>query len=261
MRKLPVGDTISHAVRSTLHNLAFAIHISWPWMVFLLPVYVAGNLYILANPPAGPDEFNPKTAAVGALVGLLNAIPFASIAVSWHRYILLDEIPQGLQRLRVDGTVLRYFGNVLLVALALFFGGALAGVAAFLLIAILGKASVIFLIPAGIALVMALIVYFYRLSIKLPAVALGRRDYTFGRALEDTRGNFWQIFGVAILFALLLLALALALLVVALILAQLGTAGAPLSIIIEFVVNWVATFLAITMLTSLYGFFAEGRSF
>jgi len=39
--------------------------------------------------------------------------------VNWHRYILLDEVPHGMERLRLDATVWRYVGNILLIALIL----------------------------------------------------------------------------------------------------------------------------------------------
>jgi hypothetical protein len=37
--------------------------------------------------------------------------------------------------------------------------------------------------------------------------------------------------------------------------------GLSLAVAIQVMVNWVATILGVTLLTSLYGFFVEGREF
>mgnify|MGYP001579831918 FL=1 len=42
---------------------------------------------------------------------------------------------------------------------------------------------------------------------------------------------------------------------------QLGTLGLSVLLAIQVAVNWVATILGVTLLTSLYGFFVEGREF
>jgi hypothetical protein len=47
MRKLPVFAALGHAFKSTTDNIGFAFHISWPWMLLLLPLNVAVNLYRL----------------------------------------------------------------------------------------------------------------------------------------------------------------------------------------------------------------------
>ena len=47
MRKLPVFKALGHAIRSTTENMGFAFHISWPWMLLLLPFNAAVNLYLV----------------------------------------------------------------------------------------------------------------------------------------------------------------------------------------------------------------------
>ncbi len=62
----------------------------------------------------------------------------------------------------------------------------------------------------------------------------------------------------------LLILFALCLLVVAAITYGLGlggTFGLSLAVAIQVMVNWVATILGVMLLTSLYGFFVEGREF
>ena len=37
------------AIKSTADNIAFAFHISWPWILMLLPLSVATNVYVVLN--------------------------------------------------------------------------------------------------------------------------------------------------------------------------------------------------------------------
>jgi hypothetical protein len=97
--------------------------------------------------------------------------------------------------------------------------------------------------------------------VKLPSVARGRTDFNVRDAWRATDGNFWQILGLVLLFFIWLLIVGLAMLLVTYLFGQLGTLGLSISLAIQVAVNWVATILGVTLLTSLYGFFVEGREF
>lgn len=262
MKTLPVTAAFSHAMRSTLDNLGFAFHLSWPWMLALFPIEIVGNLYIWANDVGPPDVPNPKVIAATFIMGIASLIAFSSIAVSWHRYILRDDMPQGLGRLRLDATVWRYAGNVLLIVLLLSLC-VVPAVFAFALVAVLfGDNALVIIVPASLLLLLAIIPSSYRLSVKLPAIALERWDYSLRNAWADTRGNFWQLLGLALLYFLLVLIAGLVAAGVGYGLGQLaGAIGQSVSIAIQLVVNWIVTILGVTMLTSLYGYFVEGREF
>ena len=271
MRRLPVIEAFSHAVRSTTSNLSFAFHVSWPWMAVLLPILVAGQLYVLAG-AGNPEAAATRAVPVQILVGLIAMLAFSSIAVNWHRYILLDEVPRGSERLRMDDKVWRYFGNALLILLIV--GSAigaftLATILAGVVIGLSGLASgelsagpfvAIFLI--AVAMMVFGVVAFYRLSIKLPAVALGRSDFGLGDAWRRSAGNLGPLIGIALLYFLVGAGLSIVLFVVSALFGLIGgLATVALVVAIQLVVNWVMTILGITILTSLYGFFVEGRSF
>jgi hypothetical protein len=272
MRKLPVTEAFSHSFRSTTNNLAFAFHVSWPWMLVLLPVLIAGNIYMLANMPNGPGEFAFGIIAFGLLLALLQSLAFASIAVNWHRYVLLDEMPQGAQRLRVDWTVWRYFGNILLISLivglCLLPVGILVGIVA----AITGGGSIegpedfasIALIAIPVYAIMGTIGFalFYRYGVKLPAIALERRDFGLGDAWKATRGNFGQMIGLSLLYILIVVVVLVANWILAIVMVPLGDGvGGALGIAVQLVLQWVMTIFGITLLTSLYGYFVENRNF
>ena len=266
MRELPITGVIGHSINSTVNNIGFAWHVSWPWMLAILPFNIVGNVYATLNQPATPEDIDPMVALVSFGLAILTMVAFASIAVNWHRYILLDEVPHGMERLRLDGLVWRYVGNTILMLLMLILGGMLVAAVLGLLmaglVAALGKAGGIIVVPGFIALACAIIVYSYRLGIKLPAVALGRRDYRFRNALDDSAGNFWRFFGLGLLVALIMLLIGLIVFIPTYFLAQMQNKGVlAVLIAVQLVVNWVATIWTVTMLTSLYGYFAEKRNF
>ncbi len=268
MRKLPAGAAFGHALSSTFDNLGFAFHVSWPWILVMLPVQLVGNLYLAANGLLEPDPDNPdgRYFAVIFLLGVVSILAFSSIAVSWHRYILRDEVPQGWQRLRLDGTVWRYIGNVILSFLAMFavvFAGALPlGALAFVL-GPTGGGGVTMLVAIFVGALMCIaMVIFYRLSIKLPAVALERRDFGFPDAWRAAAGNDLRILALILLFFLTIFVVGMATAIIVTLLGNtLGSAGLAVAIAVQVVVNWISTIVGVTLLTSLYGFFVEGRDF
>lgn len=262
MRKLPPMGALKHALRSTYQNLGFAFHVSWPWMLAILPFNILGNTYVTLNQPADSEEFSLAIVLVSLCVSLLTMIAFSSIAVSWHRYILLDEVPRGVARLRLDATVWRYIGNILLIiAMA-----AAASIPLVIVLAALGLMSGKLAAPASVifagAYLLGLITYAYRLSIKLPAIALGRRDYGFKLALADTAGNGWRFIG----FLLLQMAIGVmaggALAVLALGAGRSDSAiFIAVLVAIDLAINWIASIWGAAILTSFYGYFVEGREF
>lgn len=269
MRKLPVFAALSHAIKSTTDNIGFAFHISWPWMLLLLPLNIITNIYLGLNVMHDPfqDLSQLYTENFGIVIPLTVAsiIAYSSIAVNWHRYVLLDEVAEGWGRLRIDGLMWRYIGNVFLIVLILVAGIVAAALAmvlvGLLLNLIMGEASLFLIVPVSVALYAYAIVAMYRLMVKLPGVALGRRDFGMRDAWRVTTGNSWQILGLLLLFFVCLLVLGLALLLVTYLLGLAGTAGLSVLIAIEVMVRWIGTILGVTLLTSLYGFFEEGRDF
>lgn len=262
MKKLPIGQAFSHALKSTLSNLPFAFHVSWPWIAIMLPLQAITAFYIVSNfPNIDPKSTKPEVVwqllAANLPATLMSLLSSSSIAVSWHRYIFLDEVPQGWQRLRLDGTVLRYFGNIILLSLIIAAISFVPAIVITLLSAVVPPAIVLFL-----PLVLICIAYSVRYSVKMPAIALGRRDFGFNDALQATRGSTWQVLGFLLLVFAVALGLALAAALITYPFSQMANDfGFLVVLAIQFAVNWVTTIFSVTMLTSLYGFFVEDRNF
>lgn len=259
-RKLPVGTCIRHAVNSVRNNISYAFRISWPWYAAI--VVLAVVTFALLGVLAAGGVFSAMHFGMILFVAA-SLVAFAAIAVNWHRYILLDEAPKGGDIFRIDGKTWRYLGNLVLVALILFIitfiiVGPLVAIATGLSSDVVIAVAIII----GLLLFLALAVFSIRLSVKLPAVALGRRDFTFSRALAATRGNNPQLFALILFqFALAVGASLFTFFLEYLTYSIHPTFGFMVSLLVQLFINWILAIFSITILTSLYGFFVEERDF
>jgi len=248
---LPPLKAVSHALKSVITYRMAGVRIGAFWIGILFALDAAELLLF------GVDAARNGTGPV-RVVKLLSVIAgffaFSSIAVNWHRFILRDELPTAANSLRLDAPVLRYLGNSFLAILA---GGIpLALIAA--IVAFLPPVAVILLLPASLAAG----AFIMMLSLKLPAVALDRGNFSFGDALKSAEGNFWQIATVFLLNALVIFVPAIALTALMLLLRQASPAAATATgLILSVPLNLFFTLFSVSVLTSLYGFFVEKRDF
>jgi hypothetical protein len=266
MKELPVSDVMAHMLRSTFNNLRFALNAQWPWALVLaaaivIPQQLFGIEPIVVDETTAPDPVNLTKALVwGLIVGIVACLGFASAAVNWHRYILLDEVPHGMQKLRMDNTVWRYFGNLVLLGLMLMV--AVIPVALlFSLLAGVGLPIVIFAMLVLVVFVLSPLLY--RWSVKLPSIAIGRTDFSFNDAWKITDGNWMRFVGIGLLMMILSWIAGLGLFGVSTLAMTIfgESAGFWVDVALQVTVNWVLTIMGVTLLTSLYGFFVEGREF
>ena len=267
MREMPILDAFTHSIQSTINNIKFAFHASWPWMLALLPISIIGNIYILSFGLFDPKApLQPQVFLTSLAMGLCSMLAFSSIAVNWHRYILKDEVPFGMQRLRMDNLVARYFGNTLMI-------GILSGLVAMFIFMPVGLitwllaagAPTLGIISGGILAIAAFLFVIglsVRWSIKLVAVAMGRTDFGISDAKRLTEGNHLRIVGLYLLVFLMLIMGALVIAGASYGLANTGSTWTLSTlIVIQMAVNWISTIWNVTLLTSLYGYFVEGREF
>jgi hypothetical protein len=163
--------------------------------------------------------------------------------------------------LRLDEVVWRYFGNMLIIMMAVMAVLLVIALPLNLIAGILqapnfGLAATFILgVPVGGIL-------FLRLAIKLPAVALGRRDLPIRDAWRVSEGNNLAILMLFLLNVFAAFGAVLAVMATHMLSSLLGGAvGTIVEIIIQLAVNWMLTIFGITILTSLYGFFVENRDF
>jgi hypothetical protein len=260
-RQLPATRCVGHAILSVRNNIVYAFRISWPWYAVITLIGLGAN-FIAQNITGGNVEANPgPVIPLYLIVAFINILGFSSIAVNWHRYILLDEVPRGSELFRLDDKVWRYFGNVLLIVLIIFGIGLALGIPVGVL-ATLSEATAVLGVILFLVALPFIVIVFYRLSVKLPAIALGRRDFLMRDAWAATRENKLSIFLVGLFHFLIALGMVLVLFALTLALVAMNEMLAVIvSTIIQVVLSWLLAIFGITILTSLYGFFVEGRDF
>ena len=247
MRKLSPTKAISHALNSVWSYRHVAARIAVPWLPVLLLCAIAQVYFGPPDPMA--DELTTP-AVVQIITSIVSILVISAMSVRWHRFILLDEVSHGI---RLDGSSLRYFGNYFLLLLAMAFPFLLAVVMLVLL-----PAAMTFVVP-GLLLLWGIIM---RLSVKLPAVALGNRGYSLRDAWAVTSGNFWPCLGVLILNGMILFGGLLVLLLVAGAIAQVQPLLADVfAMVASLVLQLAYAFINASVLTSLYGYFVERREF
>jgi hypothetical protein len=260
-RTLPVIAAFRHAIASVRDHLGFAFRISLPVYALLIPVLVLASLAGSLTGSADPASGSPANAFLSTLVSVATLIAFAIIAVRWHRFILRDEVPPASSAVSMPPEVWRYAGNLIILMLMIFAG---ILVAALVIVALLGPQDTLTpgIVAAIVAAALLIGVIVTRLSVKFPAIALGRTDFGFRDAWRATEGNALQILGYTVLTSLVVLAATLLVVGVGAMLKPLGAGFAfAVELILQIAVNWLLTIFSCSVLTSLYGYFVEGRDF
>jgi len=247
-----------HSARMVFGNLGPALRISG----VLYAAYMAVNAYFLLTysddlmalektmaagilPPEFPGGLFP-TMVLSFVVGLLSSL---WIAVLWHRFVLLSEVPQTIIPPFYAGMIAAYLGKTIQLGLVLAIVGILLGM---LLGVALGpllgafSASVIPLTLLGVLLFMS-----YRLGLVFPAVAL-KAPISFKTSWDKTQtasGSIAQLAIIAVVFVLLI---------------QIPSSMNPdptsvVNLVYSYVVGWIAMMVGISVLTTLYGIYVEGR--
>jgi hypothetical protein len=249
-------NIVRHSIKQVFGNIQDAFRIS-------IVIYTVQFFAALILVPAKFDEQSEIAAALqdgsfpfGSVIlsGLVTLAGFAWIVVGWHRYVLLEERPTYFPKFHA-GRILAYMGVSLKIGIIL--------IPAFILAGILGAGFAGFAAagtdtpstaPATIALSVALIpviLLSYRLSILLPATAIGR-PLTVSQAWGATKGEMGMLAMLAVItmvftFAISTLGLGL------------FGAGSGAALAYQFVAGWIQMMLGASVATTLYGVYVEKR--
>jgi hypothetical protein len=224
--------------------------------IFLVPTLVGVAVVALTigltSPlvPSVPNQ-NPADTAFGVTfiaVLILSAVLTTWCIVAWHRFVILEEMPTGWIPAFNGGRILSYWGQALKLILV------------FLLLSVPIVAVVMLAaqVNVAIALVLGVPLYFWwmllvmRLSITLPAAAVGR-PLPFAEARSATKDTW----GALLLLVLLLAGLQLLVQGAVAGLAQMSPA---LSLALNVAASVFLSLLNVSILTTLYGHYVEGRS-
>lgn len=247
-----------HSVQMVFGNLGPALRISG----LLYLAYMLMNAYFLLNyandlsvlqqnMAAGymPMELPSGLVTTMALNFVISLLTSLWIAVLWHRFILLSQVPESAIPPLFSGMLASYLGKTIQLALMLaVFGVALGMLLGVAIGPFLGPsaATAIPLILFGVLLYLS-----YRLGLVFPAIALNT-SMTFKSSWENTKsasGAIAQLAVIAVVFVIII---------------QIPSNMNPdptsiINLIYSYVVGWIAMMVGISVLTTLYGIYIEGR--
>lgn len=235
-----------HSVRLVMNNLNAAFRVS----IVLYLVAVAVQVYQFLNPPQmveGIPVVDPGSAFMLFILAVISLVMSLWIAVAWHRYVLSGELPEGYVPVWRGSAIGRYFWRSVVIGILVALAAVLVSVPMGFIVA--GLPGLFWLVlPVAIG---AGAYVFFRLGVSLPAIAMDGQ-MSFGEAWEATAGEAQTI--------LVLVALVVGgSLILTLPSLMNGDPNSLISLVYGIVVNWFATIIGISTLTTLYGHFVEGR--
>jgi len=235
-----------HSVRLVMNNLGAAFRVS----IVLYLGAVAVQVYQFLNPPQmveGTQILDPGNAFTLFMLAVVSLILSLWIAVAWHRYVLSGELPEGYLPTWHGAEIWKYFWRSVLIAILVAIAAILVSLPMGFIVA--GLPGLFWLVvPVAIG---AGAYVFFRLGVSLPAIAMGD-DMSFGDAWNATAD---QAQTILVLVALVIggsLILTLPSLIN-------NDPNSLISLVYGVVVNWFATIIGISTLTTLYGHFVQGR--
>lgn len=247
-----------HSLRMVFENLGPALRISG--LLYLVHMLVnayfvlnyADDLQVLQqNMTAGfvPTELPSGLVTAMTLNLVVSLLTSLWIAVLWHRFILLSQIPDSIIPPLFSGMVARYLGKTIQLSLMLAVFGVVLGM-------LLGVAIGPFLGPLSAAaiplILLGVLLYLsYRLGLVFPAIALST-PMAFKASWENTKtasGAIAQLAAIAVVSTVII---------------QIPSnmnsdPSSIIDLIYSYVIGWIAMMVGISVLTTLYGIFIEGR--
>jgi hypothetical protein len=210
--KLPLWDTIRLSYSTYFHNFPDVLRITWLWLAVAALLMGTVNWLqfswmaeMMAElKPGMPPQIPPhlasrpiETILLGNAATLVLLLAGVSIAVAWHRRIILGEHPGFSGSNVATKDLWRYAGVGLAIFLIVGLPLLVVILPTFLLLAPVARGGspgftllipVIFFLLALVGFAVAL-----RLTLLLPARAVGDLGLTFKEAWYRTRGNTWRI--------------------------------------------------------------------
>lgn len=242
-----------HAIWLIFSHVGAALRISAflyliPMLALLVGAFVLGA--------SGVDV--QRTMASWSLVPLL-VLAFCSlwVAVAWHRYVLLDEMPGPVLPVFEGSRIFAYLGKSIIL-------GLLTAVIAFavfipvgFLVAGFASANPSSIVTQILVLLPVLLAYFviavmvYRFSLILPASAVNK-PIRLGEAWAATSGGGGTIFQLAFVSAICVVGLEF-------IGDRLFAANPWIGLVWQLLSGWLQLLVGVSIITTLYGHFVEKR--
>ncbi len=244
-----------HSVRMVFGNLKQVLQIT-VGPALIATIIIVGVFLALGIPLEALDENAgelPPSVTAGSIfvfIFVLLAVIFVTvfwIAVSWHRFILLEEYPTGILPIFRFDRILAYFGRVLMLGILMM----IAYIPVGLVVAVLGESLAVLSIILVIVYTVFLVVCFYRLSIILPAAAIGEPI-----SLSDAWNNTTGVGGAILLLLLVAFLFQVMVQLAFTVLAIIPVLGVLLTV---FFGTLILPMINVSIFTTMYGVFIEKR--
>jgi hypothetical protein len=209
--KLPLGRAISLSYSTYFEHFLDALRASWLWMLVVAAITGVTSweqwswmsaVIAQMKPGVPPQLLQPP--AIGALLSLqyiLLTLAGVSIAVAWHRRLILGEHPGWSGSNLATKNPWRYIGVGLAIVLTVMLP-IIAIVVPLIYFVTPAQhltpgpphAAPFLLIPLVFVLYFVAVAIMLRLTLLLPARATADLDLTFRQTWNRTRGNTWRLF-------------------------------------------------------------------
>jgi hypothetical protein len=208
--KLPFWDTVSLSYSTYFSQFIDVLRASWLWLLVVAAFtgFASWQQWswlarTMENLNSGLPPQMPRPTQMVVLLNLANILLLfagVSIAVAWHRLMILNEQP-GLSGSNVaTGNLWRYIVMAIALFLVMFVPTAAIMLPAFYFLAP-ARATLapippefFLLLLLGFAAYAVGTAVAFRLTLLLPARAIGNSGLTFKQAWNRTRGNVWRLF-------------------------------------------------------------------
>jgi hypothetical protein len=188
--KLPVWKTVADIYIVTARHALELLRFAWPWLAVL--IIASGALYwgLYSAEQEALQSHIMSSASLWYTTLFVSTAIGAAIAVPWHRTILLNETQTAAANLKADATRLTYFAYALML-----------GVAPFALLYAVDwskpqSATVVFASTVALLLTWPI---FNRLSLILPAIAVGHNNVTIQNVWQATHGQTIRLLATSLL--------------------------------------------------------------
>jgi len=254
------GKIVLHAFQIVFGNIRDALRVSvGPILIAVVLLAILAALMGEAMPLA-MLESGTMAMATGrdyffvVVILVLVMFLFSWIAVSWHRFVLLEEYP-GLLPKMANRPIAAYAGKTGLLALLMIVVAvplaAVVGLVMTPLMSAPSTAGAFFGLFVTVVLGTVMSYFWFRVAVVLPGTALGK-PLTIGQGWAATAIIKSAIFSAALILVLLNVGVTI----------LLGPimAGMPVvGTVINIIVNWATLMVGVSILTTLYGHVIEGR--
>ncbi|WP_421760676.1 hypothetical protein [Devosia sp.] len=240
-------DIFLHSIRLVTRHFGEALRISG---VLYLAAFLVSWFLQLTTTGA---EREPLTILVAIVTVLVLALGWMWVAVAWHRFILLQEGANGFIPKFLGDRLLAYLGNSFLLFIVMFLAAMVVGLAMVLVTLAAGAAPALAIALMGL-IVFVMLILNYRLALVLPAAAIGKQ-LRLGEAWGATKNATGAIVVLALVSTISSLVLDLPLFL----LLGMDLVSVIVRGLWQLATGWIKLMVGVSILTTLYGHFIEGR--